>query len=301
MRHRLTRWPFTTALLAAVVALAACSTSPSSPEAHAPSNTVEVGAESQAGVSLATEAGSRPDGSDNRANDDPSSDLSAPASLELAFWEQLLEPGSLFPTFETVGELANSSTAVIVGRITEVQDGERYQQARPADHPEEAPDLLGFSFVEFRVVVDEVVRGELPSIEKDSIVISFWRNGEAPALQTEILPGTDPLVFFVRYRSEDLRGQFDSIALAMGEDDAKRYIAEAESAYSLTTRQGLLARTSDGFMNPLVAADIAHEEATPDGSSVDRAELEDDLLDSLAKEVRNISDDELRQRIASGA
>lgn len=245
-------------------------------------------------VTQASQVSARPSAAPaEQSADDISLDASHP---DVEAWSVLNEGEVLTLKFPSVKELAENSTAVVVGKITSVDSGRSYTPQEKI--PDEAPPLAPWGYTVLEIDVEAVVAGELPINEPDNpIRVGIYRSGE-PRDVTKLGEGDSSFLFFVRWGATVAHDEA-AIAESLGEESASSLVRDYDTHYYLTTRQGLMQLGPDGYLiNPLLLAEYlaegpeaAHVGEDDSNTSDADHDLEDGhRYDSVAEELASIAD-----------
>ncbi len=205
----------------------------------------------------------------------------APEQESRTYWSRLASPGALFLSSETIEDLAARATLVVIGQVVSVNDGRSYKSQEQSKVPEAGP-LEGFRWVEVEIEVSQELIGEFP-VRNDSgtITVDIWREGGAPLLGEELPPPGSSLLLFLVWRGDTIDAEDErQISEAFGPDEAKRYIEDARSRYSIVSPQGLLPWDGAKFSAPL-AEPFSPEADTGHGQNDDPLHDGDPIVEQM--------------------
>jgi hypothetical protein len=187
----------------------------------------------------------------------------------------------------SVAEIASDSTLVAIGRV-EFIDYDPIHVPQRGDYTRDAPRPLGLSYANLGMRVDRVVGGAFRHHRADNIQVSIWQDDLPPEETWVIVGGTRPALLFLQAKDAYFADRgIDPLTLIEGldPDTAAKVVAAWDTGYYLTSLEGVLVSTPDGFVNPLLPQQRDANDAAPavqrDSNTMSLGALERTIRDAL--------------------
>lgn len=205
-------------------------------------------------------------------------------------WRRLIADETAWEaTPQSVAEIASSSTLIVIGRVDFI-DFDPIYAPRWEGRAQGVPRPAALSYANVGVLVDRVVAGEFRHHRAASIKVSIWQD-DIPTGETFLPTGhSRPVLLFLQAKDAYFahRG-IDPLTLLDGLDanTAAKVAAEWGLGYYLTSVEGVLVSTPDGFRNPLLShqpdadADEPLSPVQQDSNTMSLRELEQTIRDVL--------------------
>ena len=211
------------------------------------------------------------------------------SALEL--W-RLLHVGDVFWGYnpQSIAEIAADSSLVIVGRVESLSFGPVYAEERKKV-ADSQPDPVGYRYANLGVRVERVVAGSFRDSSTDLIQVAVWQHGIEPRYLPTIPKVGPPVMLFLKAKDSYVADRgIDTAKLGVGfdADTAAEIVSLLEQGYFLTSVQGVLIRTDQGFVNPIFPRELDSHGAAPsplpleaDGNAMTLSDLEEAISSSL--------------------
>lgn len=173
-------------------------------------------------------------------SEDESASIWVASESDIEFWEGAQIEGDEVEGYQSLEQMVDSSTAVIIGRVDSIGEG------RVVGDPATPEDQVEYPALNVQVV--QLLAGELPVVEGKHILVETLGSGVRGRQ-----PPKGAVVMFLRYKGElyERHPELDGSAVAEGDKQAYRWVSS----------DGLYMESRGKAFNPLI------ERATPDGDS----------------------------------